>query len=100
MPHVYDQYEAGAGAVVPHLVLEAIVENEHLAFFPLSVIFLQVGRYYLLGYSAGFFCEQRYFGATCDQKYRNMHSIQKVLEQFLITLVKKYQNRWTGESLE
>lgn len=37
MPHIHYEDEPRARAIVPHFVLEAVVEHEHLADLPLSV---------------------------------------------------------------
>lgn len=34
MPDIHDQNDARLGAVVPHIVLEAIVQDENLALLP------------------------------------------------------------------
>jgi len=34
MPHVQDEHQAGLAAIVPHLVLEAIVEYKELSLTP------------------------------------------------------------------
>lgn len=34
MPHVNNKYHTGAGAVVPHLVLETVIENQYFPLFP------------------------------------------------------------------
>lgn len=36
VPHVHDEHEARARAVVPHFVLEAVVEHKRFAHLPLS----------------------------------------------------------------
>lgn len=37
VPHVDDEHQPRAGAIVPHLVLETIVEHQCLSHLPLSV---------------------------------------------------------------
>lgn len=42
VPHVHDEHEARARAVVPHFVFEAIVEYERLSYLPLSGKYIKI----------------------------------------------------------
>lgn len=37
MPDIYDEHNSYTGAIVPHLVFEAVVENEYFTLLPRSV---------------------------------------------------------------
>ena len=34
VPHIHDEYQPERRSVLPHLMLERIIKDEHLAFFP------------------------------------------------------------------